>query len=86
MNERIRELMVKAGMQFRLGNIPTHISFDGTHTFNEYYVYDKFDPEKFAELIVADSSDVANKHMELNEGTDYNVGGKIKQHFGVDNE
>jgi hypothetical protein len=86
MNERIKELMVKAGMQFRLGNIPTHISFDGTHTFNEYYVYDKFDPEKFAELIVADSSDVANKHMELNEGTDYNVGGKIKQHFGVDNE
>ena len=84
MNERIRELMVKAGMQFRLGNIPTHISFDGTHTFNEYYVYDKFDPEKFAELIVADSSDVANEHMELNEGTDYNVGGKIKQHFGVE--
>ena len=86
MNERIKELLKQAGMQFRLGNIPTHISSDGTHTFNEYYVYDKFDPEKFAELIVADSSDVANKHMELNEGTDYNVGGKIKQHFGVDNE
>lgn len=40
--------------------------------------------EKFAELIVQECADVANQHMEHNEGTDYNVGGKIKQHFGVE--
>ena len=40
--------------------------------------------ESFAELIVKECADVANQHMELNEGTDYNVGGKIKQHFGAE--
>jgi hypothetical protein len=39
--------------------------------------------QKFAELIVRECADVACKHMELNEGVDYNVGEKIKQHFGV---
>ena len=39
---------------------------------------------EFAELIVQECADVANQHMEHNEGTDYNVGGKIKQHFGVE--
>ena len=40
--------------------------------------------ESFAELIVKECADVANQHMEHNEGTDYNVGGKIKQYFGVE--
>ena len=40
--------------------------------------------ERFAELIVRECADVACKHMELNEGTDYNLGGKIKKHFGVE--
>jgi leucyl aminopeptidase (aminopeptidase T) len=40
--------------------------------------------ERFAELIVRECADVANQHMEHNEGTDYNVGGKIKEHFGVE--
>ena len=40
--------------------------------------------EKFAELIVKECAGIACQHMELNEGTDYNVGGKIKQHFGVE--
>jgi len=39
---------------------------------------------KLAELIVRECADVANQHMEHNEGTDYNVGGKIKKHFGVE--
>ncbi len=42
------------------------------------------DRQKFAELIVRECADVACKHMELNEGTDYNLGGKIKKHFGVE--
>ena len=44
----------------------------------------EFDRQKFAELIVRECADVACKHMELNEGTDYNLGGKIKKHFGVE--
>lgn len=40
--------------------------------------------EKFAELIVKECADIACEHMELNEGTDYNIGSKIKQHFGVE--
>jgi len=44
---------------------------------------DFIDVEKFAESIVRECANVANQHMEHNEGTDYNVGGKIKQHFGV---
>ena len=40
--------------------------------------------EKFAELIVRECAGIACEHMELNEGTDYNIGSKIKQHFGVE--
>ena len=67
MNERIKTLAEQA-------NTRTFINEDGSLT-----------PElhKFAELIVGECADVANQHMEHNEGTDYNVGGKIKQHFGV---
>ena len=80
MNERIKELMVKAGMQFRLGNIPTHISFDGTHTFNEYYVYDKFDPEKFAELIVRECMSISSEAMTNDNWPPH----MIAKHFGVE--
>ena len=91
MNERIKELMVKAGMQFRLGNIPTHISFDGTHTFNEYYVYDKFDPEKFAELIVRECLEACSRANEIRhfvpptqEQVVLSCMREIEQHFGVE--
>ena len=50
-----------------------------------YYVPGEYF-QKFAELIVRECAGIACQHMELNEGTDYNVGGKIKQHFGVNNE
>ena len=46
-----------------------------------YYFFDR---EKFAELIVQECAGIACEHMELNEGTDYNIGSKIKQHFGVE--
>jgi len=49
-----------------------------TYTFTEKAL------EKFAELIVGECANVANQHMEHTEGTDYNVGGKIKQHFVVE--
>jgi hypothetical protein len=68
MNERIDKLLVEAGARF---------GGDGV-------VYDTFDPKKFAELIVQECVDIACKHMELNEGTDYNIGERIKQHFGVE--
>ena len=38
----------------------------------------------FAQLIVKECAGIACEHMELNEGTDYNIGSKIKQHFGVE--
>ena len=47
------------------------------------YVTGELDPVKFAELIVRECAGIACQHMELNEGTDYNIGSKIKQHFGV---
>jgi hypothetical protein len=73
MNERIRELaeQAKAESSQWLGSKPAI-----TITYDEL--------EKFAELIVRECAGVANQHMEHNEGTDYNVGGKIKQHFGVE--
>ena len=39
---------------------------------------------KFAELIVRECAVVAIDHMELNEGTDYGIGRRIKEHFGVE--
>lgn len=51
--------------------------------YDARYCSEDFDPEKFAELIVMKCADIACEHMELNEGTDYNIGSKIKQHFGV---
>ena len=72
MNERIRQLAEQAlnyAEKNQSADIPRH--------------WFKLHNEKFAELIVAECANVANQHMEHNEGTDYNVGGKIKQHFGV---
>ena len=72
MNERIKTLAEQAGISL------------SQKDFSYYWVESAEDIEKFAELIVRECADVANQHMEHNEGTDYNVGGKIKQHFGVE--
>ena len=72
MNERIDQLLVKAGVVFG----------------GEGVVYDTFDPKKFAELIVQEciwalwteecrTSDLASE--EYTRGSN-----KIKQHFGVE--
>jgi hypothetical protein len=74
MNERIKKLIEQATDIVEIVNPESGI----TH-HREF-----FDKEKFAELIVRECANVANQHMEHNEGTDYNVGGKIKQHFGVE--
>lgn len=70
MNEKIKLLAEQAGS--------THKQNLGVYQFYSGEL------EKFAELIVRECANVANQHMEHNEGTDYNVGGKIKQHFGVE--
>ncbi len=69
MNQRIEKLAEQCRSLYRDGN--------------GGYI-EQFDEQKFAELIVRECADVACKHMELNEGTDYNLGGKIKKHFGVE--
>ena len=68
MNELIIELADKAVEDISSG--PWNIS-------DEFCI-------KFAELIVRECAGIACEHMELNEGTDYNIGSKIKQHFGVE--
>ncbi len=84
MNERIRELAEQAGADFmrriNYNNLEgkeyeedAGVIFESNKSF-----------EKFAELIVRECADIACKHMELNEGTDFNVGEKIKRHFGVE--
>jgi hypothetical protein len=67
MNERIKKLKEQAT----------------SYTWNGNDVTEELDEQKFAELIVQECAGIACEHMELNEGTDYNIGSKIKQHFGV---
>ena len=80
MNKRINQLRLEAGIS-RLHDEPKFmvaVSKEGT-------VIEPLDGlEKFAELIVRECAGIACEHMELNEGTDYNIGSKIKQHFGVE--
>jgi hypothetical protein len=81
MNERIRQLAKEAGFEIDNGPILPGLT---TITMKVGGLYVGVPVEKFAELIVGECADVACKHMELNEGVDYNVGEKIKQHFGVE--
>ena len=69
MNERIKKLWLQSWVKI---------------TPDDPLSHERLDAEKFAELIVRECANVANQHMEHNEGTDYNVGGKIKQYFGVE--
>jgi len=71
MNERIRELEDQASQ---------YASRETTDLDEWEFIFRK----KFAELIVRECANIACEHMELNEGTDYNIGSKIKQHFGVE--
>ena len=71
-NKQIEQLALQCG------------AWNQVYSNRMFMIDEHFDIEKFAELIVKECANVANQHMEHNEGTDYNVGGKIKQHFGVE--
>jgi len=84
MNERIRELYEQAHERKPVMVIDPQTGNPIQAGWANKPMYgNEFNPEKFAELIVRECAIIANQHMEHNEGTDYNVGGKIKQHFGV---
>ena len=70
MNERIKQLMVKAGAYFGAEGV----------------VYDTFDPKKFAELIVRECGNVAWQHTPETEELEYShlIKDKILKHFGVE--
>ena len=85
MNERIRELEVQAGMQYRLGQI-VNIDKNGTHTFEEEKVYDTFDTEKFAELIVRECALFMETNTKVNddgEVVDAPHAWQMIDHFGT---
>ena len=55
----------------------------GTNAFNSYMV-DRFDSEKFAELIVLECAKVVEKNLYKNIG--YNTSRAVKRHFGIEDE
>ena len=77
MNEQIRQLAEQAMIQ-------------APHEFGGTYL--TFSKEKFAELIVRECVEIADKSNQgsksSNEGTEFyynaDIGDKIKQHFGVE--
>jgi hypothetical protein len=44
---------------------------------------ERFDPERFAELLVRECADFANDHNSEVEGVTLGVGRALKQHFGI---
>jgi hypothetical protein len=44
---------------------------------------ERFDPERFAELLVQKCADFANDHNSEVEGVTLGVGRALKQHFGI---
>jgi hypothetical protein len=73
MNERIAEL--HAQCIFREQH--------GTTAFNSYMV-DRFDSEKFAELIVLECAKVVEQN--LFKGIGWNTSRAVKRHFGIEDE
>ena len=45
---------------------------------------ERFDPERFAELLVQECADFANDHNSEVEGVTLGVGRALKQHFGIE--
>jgi len=72
MNERIKELWSQAGGHYNGGN---------QHTWPEYTIDD---PEKFAELIVKECSDLFEIEWGEEKLTGNDVGYVLKKHFGVE--
>ena len=82
MNERIEELIVQAGdyvNETYTGPVPT--TFTGNPEWHkEFDKWTQFS-EKFAELIVKECADEADKCAERGS---WMAGYRIKQHFGVE--
>ena len=72
MNERIDQLLVKAGAYFG----------------GEGVVYDRFDPKKFAELLVKECAQVSEDDITDGDACCTNtadrIARQIKKHFGVE--
>ena len=77
MNERIKELWKQAGGHYNSGN---------QHTWPEYTIDD---PEKFAELILIEVTDILSTYrgkVVFEDGAEYNYEHPIiaiRKHFGV---
>jgi len=72
MNERIRQLWSQAGGHYNSGN---------QHTWPEYTIDD---PEKFADLIVEECSDLFEIEWGEEKLTGNDVGYVLKKHFRVE--
>jgi len=70
MNERIRKLAVECTFF--------------TYGVNGELLYDGFNEEKFAELIVKDICDMVNKHIQWNNPNDCPLVLDIKERYGVE--
>ena len=70
MNERIKELWLKAGGHYNSGN---------QHTWPEYTIDD---PKKFAELIVRECIEINKQELSFNAFE--RLMNKYKEHFGVE--
>lgn len=99
MINRIKELAIQSGLLFKLGST-IEIDENSTHTIEELKVYDNFDHEKFAELIVNECIAIAASEFRkdiVRDGSDYDEGyangrmmgagivrDKIKEYFGAE--
>ena len=72
MNERIQELWSQAGGNYDSGN---------QHTWPQYTIDD---PEKFAELIVAECLVVINQSNGVGDDDVIKISQDVKRHFGVE--
>jgi hypothetical protein len=86
MHHNIKQLAMLAGLAYKLDPVPISIDENGVHTFNESHVYDTFDLEKFANLIVEECvhtcwtvSELESKGFVVSECVK-----RIRKNFGVE--
>jgi len=75
MNQRIKELVKQADLVWTIQRANIQGDAKDLERLN-----------KFAELIVQECAEFANKHNSDVEGVTLGIGKAIKQHFGVNNE
>lgn len=99
MIDKVKELAVQAGVAFRLSSFPSDVLDDGTHVYDEEYVFDNFNLERFSELLINECAKVVvldiddpvdfsqNPHMDM-QGA-FNAGkisssNLIQTHFKIE--